>query len=79
MEKIEKFLQKLTKREREKIIILVQKILNKKTDGLKVSKLAGFSDLYRIRAGKIRIIFRSSVTGNALINIDYRKDIYRNL
>lgn len=78
MDRILKFLKKLTSNEREKIGFLMENILFGKMTGLKVKKLVGLKDLYRVREGKIRIVFRKEQNGNVIVNVDYRKDIYRN-
>ena len=58
MDKIEKTLQKLTLKEREWVKELLEKLQSGQTDGLDVKKLRGRDDIFRIRKGKIRIIYR---------------------
>ena len=58
MDKISKFLAKLTEKER---LILLDILLQIETDSLSnldISKLSGEEDLYRVRKGVFRIIFR---------------------
>ena len=59
MDKIEKALQKLTAKEREWVKQLLIKVQSGQTDGLDIKKLKGREDIFRIRKGKIRIIYRS--------------------
>ncbi len=77
MDKIAKFLNKLNKKQREKIQELILKILANDISEFKVKKLKGFEDLYRIREGQIRMVFRKKDGKNILININFRKDIYK--
>ncbi len=79
MDKIEKILKKLTAKERTKILGIWQKIINNDIVDLKPKKLAGFSNYYRIRSGNLRLVYKIENNKNILINIDYRKDIYKNL
>ncbi|MDD2870755.1 MAG: type II toxin-antitoxin system RelE/ParE family toxin [Candidatus Gracilibacteria bacterium] len=44
-----------------------------------VIKLSGYRDLYRIRKGKIRIIFRKNSTEVEIVKIDCRGDVYKGI
>lgn len=79
MDKIQKILKRLTEKERNKTLELWQKIINNKIAGLKPKKLSGFSNYYRIRSGKLRLVYKIENGKNIVVNIDYRKDIYKNL
>lgn len=79
MDKIQKILDKLTKKKRKTILEIWQKIINNDIANLKQKKLTGFSNYYRIRSGDLRLIYKVEDNKNILINIDYRKDIYKNL
>jgi mRNA-degrading endonuclease RelE of RelBE toxin-antitoxin system len=80
MDKIFKFLKKLNKTERSKLLNLINLILSNKITSLKPKKLKGFKDLYRIREGKIRIVFKKNKDSkNTIINLDYRKNSYKSL
>ena len=69
----------MNKKERKRIDFLITKILARDLKDLDIKKLAGFSDLYRTREGKIRMIFRKEIDKNVIINIDYRQKIYQDL
>ncbi len=75
-DKIEKFLAKLTKKEKQKIqsIFLEIKAGNLKHKDIK--KLANSNHLFRIRIGKIRIILKQNLQNFEIIDIDYRGNIY---
>lgn len=79
MDKIQKFLAKLTKKQRKEIIAIWQKIVQDDVTNLKPKKLAGFSNYYRIRSGNLRMVYKQEEGKNILINIAYRKDAYKNL
>jgi mRNA-degrading endonuclease RelE of RelBE toxin-antitoxin system len=74
MNKLDKFLSKLDSKNRlilEKVISLI--VINEFST-LDLKKLKGSSDKYRVRIGKIRIIFERTKTGNNIQNISYRDD-----
>ena len=76
MDRIEKALTKLTAREREKINTILSKIKSGKTDGLDVKKLKGREDIFRVRKGSLRIIYRILESSDIVIlEIARRSDI----
>ena len=58
MDKIEKFLARLSPREREALHLLLVRLSRGEYKGLDIKKLKGRSDIFRIRKGDIRIIYR---------------------
>ena len=79
MEKLEKILLKLTKPEQKEIINLIQLILENNLSKLDVKKLKGYKDVYRVRSGKMRIIFRRQDDDISVLEISRRNDnTYRN-
>lgn len=79
MDKIAKFLKQLTKKERDhlkKEIFL--KIRNLNTKNLDVKKVKGYP-LWRVRCGRIRILFAKQNDQGVLVKIGFRKDIYKGL
>jgi len=73
-DKIEKALKKLTDKERKVVKNILTKIQKEKTKDLDVKKLRGRDDIFRIRKGKIRIIFRSSGKDILILSIERRSD-----
>ena len=62
MDKIEKFFRKLSAKEKEAILLMFQQI---KVDFTKIPgliKLKGYRDIYRVRIGNYRIIFKKAAT-----------------
>jgi mRNA-degrading endonuclease RelE of RelBE toxin-antitoxin system len=79
MDKIQKFLRSLTKRERNFLAQILQDIREGKWQGYDVKLLKGHKGIFRLRKGKIRIVFAKTDHGATLINIGFRKDVYKNL
>jgi len=77
MDKISKFLQKLSFKEREIIRIILEKIIFCKFDDLDCKKLVWHDSLYRVRKWKIRIIFSKVWKDIKIIDINYRWKIYK--
>ena len=74
MNKIDKFLLKLDKKTRlvlEEIIIL---IVSNNFSFLDIKKLKGSRNLYRVRVGRVRVIFEQTKNGNNIISISNRDD-----
>lgn len=80
MDKILKFLKKLTFKERNEIAKTIRRIKMDDLGGLKVRKLKGYKDLFRIRKGKFRIIFRKTDKFVELVAVEERdENTYRHL
>ena len=73
MDKIAKALNRLTSKERLIIKTILLKIKDRKFYGLDIKKLKGRSDIFRIRKGKIRIIYRLDKIGQVYILTIERK------
>ncbi|MBS4013664.1 MAG: type II toxin-antitoxin system RelE/ParE family toxin [Bacteroidetes bacterium] len=58
MDKIAKFLARLNSQEKALVKIIFKKIQENNFKGLDLKKLKGYQDIFRIRKGKIRIIYR---------------------
>lgn len=74
MDKIQKALTRLSSKEREQIRSILQKVCLGQTMGIDITKLKGHIDIYRIRKGKLRIIFRVYKNEIYLLKIDRRSD-----
>jgi mRNA-degrading endonuclease RelE of RelBE toxin-antitoxin system len=74
MDKIEKFLRKLSPKERGAIEEYVIIILSGHGNKLDVKKLRGYSDIYRVRKGLIRIIFRQQGRVIRILSISRRDE-----
>jgi len=58
VDKIQKALDKFSEKEKKIVKDLFQKIKIGKAIGLDIKKLKGYGNIFRIRKGKIRIIYR---------------------
>jgi mRNA-degrading endonuclease RelE of RelBE toxin-antitoxin system len=74
IDKIRKVLNKLTKKEREAVRDILEKINKNNFKGLDVKKLKGRDDIFRVRKGKIRIIFRKVNKSIFILSIERKSD-----
>jgi len=56
MKGIEKLLRKISKKDRQRLLEVVEKLIQGKIKGLNIRKVTN-SDFYRLRSGRFRIIF----------------------
>jgi mRNA-degrading endonuclease RelE of RelBE toxin-antitoxin system len=73
-DKIEKFLSKLSITQRTAILELVQLLKQGKMVGLRPKKLVGHQNVFRIRKGRIRIIYQITQSRIELLEIGNRDD-----
>jgi mRNA-degrading endonuclease RelE of RelBE toxin-antitoxin system len=75
MDKISKALKKLTNKEKDTIKTILKKIKNNSFTDLDIKKLKGRNDIFRVRKGKIRIIFRKNSENDiSILAIERRQD-----
>ncbi|HRZ30130.1 MAG TPA: type II toxin-antitoxin system RelE/ParE family toxin, partial [Candidatus Paceibacterota bacterium] len=75
MDKISKALARLTTKEKETIAEIFSRIQSGKIIGLDLKKLKGYEDIYRVRFGKWRVIYRISKAGKIfLVSFGRRSD-----
>lgn len=74
MDKIDKFLSKLAKSTSERVTTVIVHILSGNTAGYDVKKLKGYRDVYRIRIGTMRIIYRHGTDDVKLLDIGRRNE-----
>lgn len=80
MEKIKKFLLKLSPEERQRVEEILLHIVGGKVEHLNVKKLKGYKDVYRVRFGSIRIIFTKRDMNRKILDVSRRSDsTYRDL
>lgn len=78
-DRIEKFLAKLNKKESETYRDIVKAILSNNFDMYDVKKMSGYSNIFRIRKGRLRIIFKKDDEGNEILHVGNRdENTYRN-
>ena len=74
VDKITKALNKFTQKEKELVKILLLKINRNSLEGLDLKKLKGRNDIYRVRKGKIRIIYKVEEKQVFLLAIERRNE-----
>lgn len=80
MDKIAKALEKLSLKEKALTKEILNRLANKQLENLDVKKLKGRNDIFRVRKGKIRIIYRLKERGDIFIlAIEKRSDTTYNL
>ena len=80
MNKIDKFLNKLSSKERGVIDECLKLIKNRNFEGLNFKKLGGLGNLYRIRKDRIRIMFYWEGQNINIVKIDRKNNnTYKNL
>lgn len=79
MDRIQKFLLKLDKNRKIQLLKIFQDIKNLNLKKHDVKALKDFSGLFRLRKGKIRVIFTKQNNIGFIVNVDFRGSIYKNL
>lgn len=75
VDRIRKTLRQLSPKEQKQLTQAIQQILIDDLHGFDIKKLQGRDDVYRVRKGDFRIIFRKTSTGeNAIIAVERRSD-----
>ena len=64
MNDIGKFIHRLDRKEREKALETIELIENGKFDSLDIKKLKGAKNKYRVRKGKLRIMYEMENNGS---------------
>ena len=78
-DKIQKALDKFSNQEKEIVKNLLLKIKTKQLHGADIKKLKGHNDIYRVRKGKIRIIYKINNDGIYLLAMERRTETtYKN-
>ncbi|MFH1291710.1 MAG: type II toxin-antitoxin system RelE/ParE family toxin [bacterium] len=80
VDKIQKVLDKLVVKEKNKIKQIILDLKNNRLNGYDIKKLKGRDDIYRIRKGKMRIIYRMDKNEEIyLLTVERRSDTIYNL
>jgi len=76
-DRAEKDLKKISSLDQIAIIQKIRSIQSLLT--YQEKKLSGYKDIFRIRVGKYRIVYRKMADGIYVVLIKHRKDVYRML
>lgn len=74
MNKIDKFLRKLRIDDRVVILKVLSQIYSGQYNNLDIKKLKGNSGVYRVRVGRVRIIFTKTSGGIKVDSMEFRND-----
>ena len=79
MNKLEKSLKRLSPKETKAVEKVVEKVTKRVWTGLDVVKLKGTTDVFRVRVGRLRVIFRQRAKEVDILVIESRSEkTYRN-
>lgn len=79
-DKIDKELRKFSKKEQAWVKIILEKIKNDDVSDLDLKRLKGRSDIFRVRKGSIRILYKKDHAAIDLLAIERRNEgTYNNL
>lgn len=79
MDKIQKLLKRLNKKEYEVVFTTLQSIQKGKVAELNIQRLSGHRDIYRVRVQNIRIIFFADTNDTEILDISRRSEkTYKN-
>ncbi len=79
MDKIAKFLKMLNKKQRGIFLAIFNDLLVLNLSEYDVKQLKGLPGVFRIRKGDIRVVFVKKEGRGVIIDIGFRKAIYKNL
>ncbi len=80
MPDLKKLLSRFNKEERSIIESLIAKIISLDWGNLDIKKLKGYQNFFRVRKGKLRIIYRLHNVEVVILSIERRSDkTYKNL
>lgn len=74
MDKIQKALNRLSSREQEQVKEILDRLHSGETIGLDVQKLKGQKDIFRVRKGDLRIIYRQKQRNIFILAIERRSE-----
>ena len=74
MDKNQKFIKRLSKKEFTLLQSVLQQIEDNETNNVDIKKLTGQPDIFRVRVGTIRIIFISNRDTNEILDIGRRNE-----
>jgi mRNA-degrading endonuclease RelE of RelBE toxin-antitoxin system len=73
-DKIKKLLSKLLSKECEIVKLLIMRVKLDDLEGLDVKQLKGHSDLFRVRKGRLRVVYRKTSSEFLIVRVDRRNE-----
>lgn len=74
MDKIQKALAKLSVTERKRLKEILERLERRELKDLDVKKLRGRNDIFRVRKGDLRVLYRVQVGSVFILTIERRSD-----
>lgn len=74
MPNLKRLLSKFNKEERRVLEFLIKKVTSFNWQNLDVKKLRGYKDIFRVRKGKMRIIFAKNEKNISILSIERRRE-----
>jgi len=74
MDAIKKALKRLSAKEREWVKDILMKLATDKVQGLDIKKLQGREDIFRVRKGDVRIVYRKNGEDIRVLLIERRNE-----
>jgi mRNA-degrading endonuclease RelE of RelBE toxin-antitoxin system len=74
MDKIQKAINKLNLKEKKLVKEIIKNLLSSKFLGLNIQKLRGHKDIYRVRKGSLRVIYRQTSEDIFVLAIERRSE-----
>ncbi|MBI2051472.1 hypothetical protein HYT33_01790 [Candidatus Roizmanbacteria bacterium] len=74
MDRIEKVLRKFSSKERRQIKAILLKLRAKDPTGLDIQKLKGRGDIFRVKKGRIRVMYRLEEDNVFILKIERRAE-----
>ena len=74
MDKITKFLRRLSPKEQKQLAEVIANIIAGKASGYDLKKMKGHANLFRVRVGDIRIVYIDLNTEQRILLVERRSD-----
>jgi mRNA-degrading endonuclease RelE of RelBE toxin-antitoxin system len=74
MDKVGKFLKKLTAKELAVVELTLVSLQTNNLEKLDIKKLKGYVDIYRVRVGTLRIIYQKTPSTIIVLEISHRSE-----
>jgi mRNA-degrading endonuclease RelE of RelBE toxin-antitoxin system len=75
--KAEKFIRSLPEKERKSVKESIRKLINRETQGLDIKRYLPYPNEFRLRVGRIRILFKSTKELLFIFKADFRGGVYK--
>lgn len=77
MDRIQKFLSKLSPKQRSLSLKIFEDILSLELKNYDIKPLKGMKNIFRLRKGDVRVVFTKTDSKGYVLDINFRKDVYK--